>query len=161
MSIDLKLSRARISKIIQSGRFFWSLLSKLAVPLMKVEIPLEKNVLALLGITAAAWAIDAGMQKKIHGSGTTTLIISNEEMNDIMKIVQALENSNILRKGVTKTIKNETNEQKGGFLSMLLGTLGASLLGNLLAGKGIVRAGSGNKKGKGIVRAGTGKQWDF
>ena len=64
-------------------------------------------------------------------------------------------------KGVTKTIKNEAKEQKGGFLSMLLGTLGASLLGNLLAGKGIVRAGSGNKKGKGIVRAGTGKQWDF
>ena len=71
-----------------------------------------------------------------------------------MKIVQALEDSNILLKGVTKTIKNETKEQKGGFLSMLLGTLGASLLGNILAGKGIVRAGSGNKKGKGIVRAG-------
>ena len=64
-------------------------------------------------------------------------------------------------KGVTKTIQNKTKEQKGGFLSMLLGTLGATLLGNLLAGKGIVRAGSGNKKGKGIVRAGTGKQWDF
>ena len=59
-------------------------------------------------------------------------------------------------KGVTKTIENETKEQKGGFLSMLLGTLGASLLGNLLSGKGIVRAGSGNNKGKGIVRAGSG-----
>ena len=79
-------------------------------------------------------------------------------MNDIMKIVQALEDSNILLKGVTKTIKNETKEQKGGFLSILLGTLGASLLGDLLAGKGIVRAGSGNKKGKWIVGAGTGKQ---
>ena len=67
-------------------------------------------------------------------------------MNDIMKIVQALEDSNILLKGVTKTIKSETKEQKGGFLSMLLGTLGANLLGNLLAGQGIVRAGSGNKK---------------
>ena len=77
-------------------------------------------------------------------------------MNDIMKIVQALEDSNILLKGVTKTIKDETKEQKGGFLSMLLGTLGASLLGNLLTGKGIVRAGSGNNKGKGIVRAGSG-----
>ena len=65
-----------------------------------------------------------------------------------MKILQAFEASNILLKGVTKTIKNETNEQKGGFLSMLLGTLGASLLGNLLVGKGIVRAGSGNKKRK-------------
>ena len=86
-----------------------------------------------------------------------TLLISNEEMNDIMKIVQALENSNILLKRVTKTIKNKTKEQKGGFLSMLLGTLGASLL----AGKGIVRAGSGNKKGKRIVRAGSVEQRDF
>ena len=71
-----------------------------------------------------------------------------------MKIVQALEDFNMLLKGVTKTIKNKTKEQKGGFLSMLLGTLGATLLGNLLAGKGIVRAGSGNKKGKVIARAG-------
>ena len=82
-------------------------------------------------------------------------------MNDIVKIVKALEDSNILLKRVTETIKNETKEQKGGFLSMLLGTLGASLLGNLLAGKGIVKAGCGNKKGKGIVRAGSGKNWDF
>ena len=82
-------------------------------------------------------------------------------MNDITKIVQALEDSNILLKGVTKTIKNKTKEQKGGFLSMLLGVLGASLLGNLLTGKGTVGAGSGNKKGKIIVRAGSGKQWDF
>ena len=123
---------------------------------MKAAVALVKNILALLGITAAASAIDAGIQKKIHGSGTTTLIISNEEMNDIMKIVQALEDSSILLKGVTKTIKNETQEQKGGFLSILLGTLGASLLGNLLTGKGIVTAGSGNKKEKGTVRAGTG-----
>ena len=82
-------------------------------------------------------------KNKIHGPGTTILIISNEELNDIMKIVQALEDSNILLKGVTKTIKNEAKEQKGGFLNMLLGTLGASLLGNLLTGKGIVRAGTG------------------
>ena len=79
-------------------------------------------------------------------------------MNDLMKIVQALEDSNILLKGVTKTIKNETKEQKGGFLSMLLSTLGAILLGNLLTEKGIVRAGSRNKKGKGIVRAGSGNK---
>ena len=78
-----------------------------------------------------------------------------------MKIIQALEDSNILLKGVTKTIKNETKEQKEGFLSMLLGTLRASLLKNLLTGKGILRAGSRNKKGKGIVRAGSGKKWDF
>ena len=77
-----------------------------------------------------------------------TLIISNKEVKDIIKIIQALENSNILIKGVTKTIKNEAKEQKGGFLSMLLGTLGASLLGNLLTGKGILRVCSGNKKGK-------------
>ena len=175
MSTDLKLSRTQISKIIQPGGFVGWLLSKLTRPLMKVAIPLAKNVLAPLGITAVATAIDAGIQKKyIYGSGTTILIISKEEMNEIMKINQALEDSNILLKGVPKTIKNETKEQKGGFLSMLLGTLGASLLGNLLTGKGIlragsgnkkgkgiVRAGSGNKKGKGIVRAGTGKQWDF
>ena len=156
MSTDIKLSKAQITKIIQSGGFLGSLLSKLAGPLMKVAVPLAKNILAPLGITAAASAIDAGIQKKIHGSGITTLIISNEEMNDIMKIVQALEDSNILLKGVTKTIKDETKEQKGGFLSMLSGTLGATLLGNLFAGKGIVRAGSGNNKGKGIIRAGSG-----
>ena len=161
MSTDIKLSKAQITKIIQSGGFLGSLLSKLAGPLMKIAAPLAKNILAPLGITAAASAIDAGIQNKIYGSGTTTLIISNEEMNDIMKITQALEDSNILLKGVTNTIKNETKEQKGGFLSMLLGTLGASLLGNLLTGKGIVRAGSGNNKGKGIVRAGSGKQLDF
>ena len=119
-----------------------SLLNKLAGP----SIPLAKNVLAPWGITAATSAIDAGIQKKIRGSATIT--VSNEEMNDIMKVVHALEDSNILLKKVTKTIKNQTKERKGGFLSMLLGTLGASLLGNLLAGKGIVRAGSG-------------KQWDF
>ena len=101
----------------------------------------------------------------MQGSGNTTLIISNKEINDIIKIIQALEDSNIFLKGVTKTIKNETKEQKGGFLSMLLGPLGASLLGNSLTGKGIIRAGSGhpssstlqNKKGKGTVRAGTGR----
>ena len=82
--------------------------------------------------------------KKKNGSGTATLIISNEEMNDIMKIVQALEDSNILLKGVTKTIKDKTKKQKGGFLSMLLVTLGASLLGNLLSRKGIARAGYGD-----------------
>ena len=115
MSTDIKLSKAQISKIIQSGGFLGLLLSKLAGPLMKVAIPLAKNVLTPLGITATAWAIDAGIQKKIHSSGTTTLIISNEEMNDIMKIVQILEDLNILLKGVTKAIKSETKEQKGGF----------------------------------------------
>ena len=149
MSTDLILPKAQISKIIQSGGFLASL-SKLAGPLMKLAVPLAKNILTPLKIAAAASAIDAGIQKKIHGSGATTLIISNKEINCIMKIIQAFEDSNILSKGVIKTIKIETKEQKGGFLSMLLGTLGASLLGNILAGKGIVRAGYGNKKG-----------WDF
>ena len=97
--------------------------------------------------------------KKIIGSGSTTLIISNEEINDIMKIVQALEDSNILLKGVTETVQNEVKEQKGGFLSMLLGTLGVSLLGNLLTGRGIYRAGKSkgiNRAGEGVLRAGYG-----
>ena len=130
---------------------------------MKVAVPLAKRILAPLEITEAASAIGAEIQKKIHGSGTATLIISNREMNDIMEIAQTLEDSNILLKGVTKTIENETKEQKEGFLGMLIVTLEASLLGNMSAGKGIVgagsgkgivRAGSGNKKGKGIVRTG-------
>ena len=141
LQTDIKLSKAQISKIS-------IFLDKILVPLLKTGLPLLKSVikpLGLLGLTAASSAIDAGIHKKIYGSGTTTLVISNEEMNDIMKNVQALEDSNILLKGVTKTIKNETKEQKGGFLSMLLGTLGVGLLGDLLtkklSGKGIVRAG--------------------
>ena len=126
---------------------------------MKVALPLAKNVLAPLGLTAAMSVIDGSIQKKIHGSGVK-LIIEQEDMNDIMKIIKALENSGILLKGVSKAIKNETKEQKGGFFSMLLGTLGASLLGNLLTGgKGIMRAGEGSAasraKGEGIVRAGS------
>ena len=160
-STDLKLSKAQINKIIQSGGF----LSKLLGPLLKTGLPLIKNVikpfaksvLIPLGLTAAASAADAGIHTKISGLGNTTLIISSKEMN-IINIVQALEDSNVLLKGVTKTIENETKEQKGGFLSMLLGTLGASLLGNLLTGKRIERAGYGNNKGKGIVRAGSGNQ---
>ena len=84
MSTDLKLSKAQVSKIIQSGVFLGSLFDKFAGPLIKIAIPLAKNILAPLGITAAASAIDGGIQKKIHGSGTTTLIISNKEMIDLM-----------------------------------------------------------------------------
>ena len=149
MSTDLKLSKAQIFKITQSGGFLGSLLTKLAVPLMKLAVPLAKDILAPLGITAAASAIDEGIQKKIHGSGTITHNFKRRN-----------EYSNILLKRVTKTIKNKSKEQNGGFISMLLGTLGASLFGDILAGKGIVRAGSGNKKGRGIVRAGYGKEWD-
>ena len=75
---------------------------------MKITVPLAKKVFPTLGLTAALSEIDAGIQKKIHGSGTASLITPNKEMNDIIKIVQALEDSNILLKGVTKTIKNET-----------------------------------------------------
>ena len=115
MSTDLKLSKAQISKIIKSGAFLGSLLSKLAGPLMKVAIPLAKNVLA-----PAASAIDAGIQKKIHGSGrpssfasrTTTLIISNKEMKDIMKIAQALKDSNILLKESLKQLKTKQKNKK-------------------------------------------------
>ena len=125
---------------------------------MKVALPLTKNVLAPLGLTAAMSAIDGSIQKKIHGSGVK-LIIEQEDMNGIMKIIEALKNSGILLKGVTKTIENETKEQRGGFLGMLLGTLGASLLGNLLtggkrivrAGDGIVRAGEGSKKNPNLL----------
>ena len=98
---------------------------------MKVAMPLAKNVLAPLGLTAAMSASDGSIQKKIHGSGIK-LIIEEEDMQDIIKIIKELENSDILLKGVSKIIENEIKEQRGGFLSMLLGTLGASLLGNLL-----------------------------
>ena len=152
MATDIKLSLAQIKKLIQSGGFLGKLLSKLAGPLMKVALPLAKNVLAPLGLTAAMSSIDGSIQKKIHGSGDK-LIIEQEDIKDIMKINVALENSGILLKGVSKTFENETKEQRGGFLSMLLGTLGAGLLGNLLTGgKGIMRAGDG------IVRARSGSK---
>ena len=133
MTTDLKLSKAQIKKLIQSGGYLGKLLSKLADPLMKVAMPLAKNVLAPLGLTAAMSAINRSIQKKMRGEGVK-LVIEQEDMNDIMKIIEALENSGILLKGVTKTIENETKEQRGGFLSMLLGTLG------------VIRAGEGVKK---------------
>ena len=151
MSSDIKLSRTQISKAIQSGGFLSSLLSKIAGPLLKVAVPLARNILAPLGITAAASPIDAGIQKKIHGSGTTTLIMLNIEINYIIEIVQALEDFYIRLKGITKIVKNVTKEQKGEFLEMLLGTLEASLLGNMLSEEEMLRAGYRNKEGKGIL----------
>ena len=91
-----------------------------------------------------------GIQKKIHDSGSITLILSKKEMGNIMDIVQALEDSNILLKRVAKSIKNET---KGGYLGMLLGTLGASFSGNMLARKVMLRAGYGNKEKNGMLGA--------
>ena len=135
MSTDIKLSKAKIFEIISPGGILGSLFSKLAGPLMKVAVPLAKTILASLEITAATSAMDIEIQKKMHGSETTTSIISNEEINGIMKIVQALEDSYILLKGVTEKIKSETKEEKGAFLSMLLGTLGESLLRNFFQEK--------------------------
>ena len=151
-STDIKLSKTQLSKMIQSGGFLGNLLGKLTGPLMKVAVPLAKNVLAPLGISA----IDGSIKKKMFGSGTTTLIISNDEMDDILKIVKSLEDSGLLLKGVSETIQHEAKEQRGGFFSMLLGTVGASLLGDILSkglsGKGVIRT------SQGTIRAGYGSK---
>ena len=164
LSTDIKFSKAQLSKMIQSGGFLGKLLGPLlrtGLPLMKSVIkPLAKSVLVPLGLTAAPDAADAGIHKKILGSGSdhnnTMLIISNEEIEDILKIVKSLEDSGVLLKGVSETIQNEAKEQRGGFLSMLLGTLGASLLGDILSkglsSKGVIRA------GEGAIRAGYGSK---
>ena len=136
-----------------SGGALGSILRRLLPKLIKVASPILKNVVATLGLSAAMSGIDGAIQKNIYGSGTTTLVISNEELNDILKIVQALEDQNILLKAVTKTIKNDMNNKKGGALGMLLGTLGASLLGNLLSEKGLYRSGEGlYRTGQGIEK---------
>ena len=109
-----------------------------------------------LGLTAVASPTDAEIHKKILRSGTITLIISNDEMKDTIRKLKSLEDSDLLVKGVSETIQNEAKEQKGGFLSMLLGTLCASLLGNILAGKGAIakRLGRGiNRAAEGVIRA--------
>ena len=145
----------------------WGFVASLLGPLLKTGLlflktvikPLAKSVLIPIGLTAAASAADAGIYKKILGSRTTTLIISNDEMEDIMKIVKSLEGSGLWLKGVSEKIQNESKEHKGGYHSMLLGTFGASLLGNMLEGKRINRSGYGSKDlqykgGKGIIRGG-------
>ena len=169
--------------MIQFGGFLGRLLDpllKTGLPLIKNVIkPLAKSVLIPLGLTAAASAADAGIHKKILGSGNTTLIISNDEINDIIKIIKSLEDSGLLLKEVNETVQNEVKEQKGGFLGMLLGTLGASLLGNNLAGKGAIATSQGqgtnrpgkarvaitkshgrgiNRAGKSVIRAGYGSR---
>ena len=164
--------------MIQSRGF----LGRLLGPLLKTGLPLIKNVmkpsaksaLIPLGLTAAAPAADAGIHKKILGSGhrpsssashnntTTTLIISNNQIEDIIKIVKSVEDSRLLLKGVTEAVQNEVKEQKRGFLSMLLGTLGPGLLGIFLTGKGAIATSQGqgiywSRKGKGKNRAGYGR----
>ena len=161
-SIDNKLSKTQLSKMIRSGGFLGRLLGQLlktGFPSMKSVVkPLAKSVLIPLGLTAAASAADSGIHQKILGSGhnNTTLIISNDKMDDILKIVKSLEDSGVLLKGVSETIQHEAKKQRGGFLSMLLGALGASLLGDILSkglsGKGVIRA------GEGTIRAGYGSK---
>ena len=151
-STDIKMSKTQSSKTMQLGEF----LDRILGPLLKTGLPVLKSVikpLGMLGLTVAASAADAGIHKKILGSGhNTTLIISNDEMEDILKIVKSLENSGLLLEGVSETIKNEAKEQKRGFLSMLLGTLRASLLRNMLAGKGVRRAGEGTGSKKSSLK---------
>ena len=114
------------------------------LPLVKnVLIPLAKSVLLPLGLSAGMSAADAAIQKKIYGSGKTMLIISNEGMEDIMKIGKSLEESGLFIKGVSETIENEAKEQKEGLLLMLFRTLAASMLGSGLTGRGVIRAGGG------------------
>ena len=143
LSKDIKLSKTQLSMMIQSGGFLGILLGpllKTGLPLIKnVNKPLAKSVLIPLGLPAATSAADAGIHKKILGSeNMTTLITSNNEMADIIKIVKSLEDSGLLLKRVTETVQNEVRERKGGFLSMLAGTLDASLLGNLLTVRGYI-----------------------
>ena len=114
LATDIKLSKAQIRKLIQSGGFLGKFLSRLAGLLMKVAMPLAKNVLAPLGLTTAMSAIDGSIQEKIHGSGVK-LIIEQEDMNDIIKIIKALENSGILLKGVTKTIEMKLKNKEEDF----------------------------------------------
>ena len=146
-SNNIKLSKTQLHKIGQSGGFLGRLLGpllKTGLPLIgNVLKPLAKSVLIQLGLTTVASASDAVIHKKIFGSGFTTLIISNDEMNDIMKIVKSLEESGLLIKGMSELIQHEAKEQKGGFLGMLLATLGASLLRNLLTGEGGIATSQG------------------
>ena len=112
-----------------------------------VPKPLSKGVLIPLALMAAASATDAAIHKEMFGSGFLTLIILNDEKENIIKILKSLENFGFSIKGVSETITNEEKEQKGAFLAMLLGTLGASLLENLLIGKGTIRSDEGTITG--------------
>ena len=143
-STDIKLSKAQLTKMQKDGFL------RILAPLLKSGLSLLKSVikpLVMLGLTDAASATDAAINKKILGSGNhTTRIISNDDMQDLLKLVKSLEDSGLFLDGITETVKNEVEEEKCGFLSMLLGTLGASLLGNMLAGRGVTRAEEGTIK---------------
>ena len=183
LSANIKLLKTKLSKVIQLGGFLGKVLGplmKVGLLLMKnMRQPLAKSVTILilleliklipLELTIAASAADAGIHffffffglarsydPRAISSGTTTLIISNEEIEDIMKILKSLEDSDVLIKGVTKTIENETKEQRGRFLGLCLGALVTSLLENMLTGKGFIWAGDGatSPKGQGTITAG-------
>ena len=138
MSTDIILSKLQINKIIKEGGNLGKLLMSSLPKLIKPAISLGKNILAPLGLSAAMSTTDAAIQEKMYGWGNKTLIISDNDMNDLIRIVSALEEHDILLKGTSKTIKNKTKKRKGEF-----GTLGASLLDNLLTGKGMYRTGYG------------------
>ena len=156
MSTDKKFSKAQISKVIQSGEFLGSLLRELADPLIKVDVPFGKKFFCSFRNYSCSFSNWCRNSKENTWFKNNNSKIFNIEIKDIVQIVQALEDSNILLKGVTKIIKNKNKRTKRRFLSMLLGTLGASLLGNMLARKWIVRDIYGNKKRKWIVTAGYG-----
>ena len=152
MSADIKLSKAQINKVIKSGGALGSILMRFLPKLIKPALSLGKNVLAPLGLSAAMSATDTAIQKKMYGSRTKTVTFFNEDLNDMTKIVKALEDSVVvLMKGVTKTLKSD---KKGGALPIILGTLSAFLL----TGRGMYRAGFSKNKcncGKGMYRAGS------
>ena len=137
-STDIKLSKTQLTKMKKGGflRFLAPLL-KSGLPLLKFAIKL----LGMLGLTTAASATDAAIHKKVLGTGNhTTLIISNDDLNDLLKVIKFLENSGILLDGINETVKDEVKEQKGGFLSTLLSVVGSALISIMLSGKGVIHA---------------------
>ena len=133
------------------------MLGKLTGPLIKFGVPVAKNFLAPLTTMASVFAIDGTTQKRIRGrvviakSGASVirpwkgiiLVISNEDMDDIIKTIKLIEDSSVLIEEASETVKHKIKKQEGRFFSMILGTLGASILGNMLTGKGVLRAGRG------------------
>lgn len=150
MSKDVKLSKPQLHKVTQEGGFLGSTLSKFLVPL-------AQNVLGPLGITTAASAIDGAIQNKMHGRGILnndnddndydiSISIKEKELKDILKIMKSIEENGVFIEGISDTVKQKVNKQKGGLLSLLLGTLASSILGNILSGKGWYRSGYGVNK---------------
>ena len=151
-STDITLSKTQLFRM-QKGGFlkFLMRLSKSGLSLLKSVI----KPLSMLGLTAAASATDAAIYKNVLATGNhTTLIISNDDMHDLLKIIESFGNNGLLLDRVTETIENEVKEQKGGFLSTLLSVVGSALLFRMLSGKGVTRAGEGTiKAGYGSSRS--------